>query len=1234
MAQTVIRNGKTYYFQDDFTQEQIDQEIAKMEGQETVQQEPQEKQELPTDDKRGWVTDIPLQIAGGVRDATQSAIGLVEDIQESADGFMGNAVVIGDNANNGIIGIKSKEQLKKDGLGYVGAGKIDEDDGYELPEIEEADTKLGAFARGVSQFMSGWYAVKPLRLAKATTVKGQIAGSLTRGAAADVIAFDENTGRFADMVNTHFPSLQNPLFDYLGSEGKDEEWYEARMKNALEGLIIGGIFEGVGRGIKNYSPQIKNAFSKFKEDFIDIAKFIKFNKKSITGKKVDFQKLKEIEERLTGEATELTPSGKKSSEKLVKKIKDEAGTQKVADTVETLKDKVSSDELNEQIINSFDNFINSARENVASGGTKKTLDWRKDLGDSLDFKLSPRAYADTNFGVIVLEALQKVVRSERTFDVMSNKIIENQARKTGGDIIQTTKMLGQLGDKLQSGLKYMYASQQIQQNLADALYKQVKDVDGKFTDNDMKLTTALLMRLLRFDEKVTSNLGRGLQLRSVLKDAVTEYDLGSDAILKLVRNMDTWDGNWSDFKKAVSLTKDRNSLLRVTDLIFKNKGWNMVNEFWMAAALSLPKTQVVNAISTGLNLYLKPIDLMIGSKLTWGLDPQTAKQVKAQYEHGASIMSGYKNYLTDAITFMKKAFNDEDSILFGGSTKFDTNTKALGTGKWAKRIRTPLRGLTAVDEFFKQISYRSKLTAIAVREAIDAGASRDKVVGKLPNGKEITEFDQMVANRVRQGFDETGLIAIDKEASRFAQEVTFTKDLDGVLGYIQNAVNEAPWLKQILPFVKTPSNLALQAIERSPLGFVGKNFDNFTGASRDAVRIAETRGRMAMGTAILGAISLYTMSGNITGGYHPDKNVREIQQSQGMVEYAFKIPGTDTYIQYGRLDPIGMLIGFVADFTQIYADLDERERLQIENNFLSHIVKMSEGGQDEQLGLTDKMQNFATAGYKSIFKNIASKTYLRGLIDFLKSFDGEAPQGQGLWWFQNKVSSYYPNVATKVVNDPYMRDAKGFIDQAKKKIFSRVLPKKYNMLGEAIEYDENSIRRFINNAINPFTVRSIKKDKIAEALVEDGIGIPKIEKVKNGVDLTQYVVTDKNDPDFGKTAYQVYNEKIAKSGLRKSLERLIETERYKNAPARASIDINNKNIGGKELMIYEKVKQFRDNAFISIRYSSKFKSVQNPDISLVSAYLQKDLIKGQIKITNKYPRSITKGIYDFIDQTK
>lgn len=110
--------------------------------------------------------------------------------------------------------------------------------------------------------------------------------------------------------------------------------------------------------------------------------------------------------------------------------------------------------------------------------------------------------------------------------------------------------------------------------------------------------------------------------------------------------------------------------------------------------------------------------------------------------------------------------------------------------------------------------------------------------------------------------------------------MTFTKELDGILGKVQQITNEVPIMKQILPFVKTPSNLALQALEMTPLGLVGKNWKHTTGASRDAIRIAEVRGRVAVGTAILGLASLLSISGSITGGYHPDKNIRRIQQSK------------------------------------------------------------------------------------------------------------------------------------------------------------------------------------------------------------------------------------------------------------------------------------------------------------------------------------------------------------------
>ena len=152
-------------------------------------------------------------------------------------------------------------------------------------------------------------------------------------------------------------------------------------------------------------------------------------------------------------------------------------------------------------------------------------------------------------------------------------------------------------------------------------------------------------------------------------------------------------------------------------------------------------------------------------------------------------------------------------------------------------------------------------------------------------------------------------------------------------------VNEVPILKQILPFVKTPANLAIQAIEMTPLGLVGKNWKHFTGASRDAVRIAEVRGRVAVGTTILSSIALLNLTGIITGGYHPDKNVRRLQQSQGFQPYSIKIG--DSYVEYGRLDPIGMLIGLVADYGNIYNDLNEADREKVENNLLSFMVNQT-----------------------------------------------------------------------------------------------------------------------------------------------------------------------------------------------------------------------------------------------------------------------------------------------------
>ena len=270
----------------------------------------------------------------------------------------------------------------------------------------------------------------------------------------------------------------------------------------------------------------------------------------------------------------------------------------------------------------------------------------------------------------------------------------------------------------------------------------------------------------------------------------------------------------------------------------------------------------------------------------------------------------------------------------------------------------------------------------------------------------------------------------------------------------------------------------------------------------------------------------------------------------------------------------------------------------------------------------------AIATYKAGFKNIASKTYLKGLVDFVSSFDGKAVDKKGFWWLENKAGSYVPNILGKVMNDPFLRDTDGFIQSIQKRMGDRDLPKSYNVLGEPIMSGQGNAARLFNNLFNPFTIKSQKDDIVLKEMIENEISIPELNKVQKGVDLTQFV-----NPKTGKTAYEEYNDLVAKSSLRKNLERLIKSKRYQDADDRITLDENNK-FGGKHLMIYDEIKRSRDLAFLNIQFSSKYVSKFNKDITLNQAYINKDIIKKIGKATGKFPTGQKKGIYDFIDQTK
>ena len=288
MAITKIINGKEYVFPDGTTEEQI------LAFEEKILNPDKPEEVKPEEEKRGIVSDTAYSSLVGVRNTVQSALELGEGIGQDLKKTLNvGGFTFGENAKNGMVEYHTYDDVIKNKVKLPITGDVTKvgDSPLKMPEMDAPDTNLGNVVSTISQFLSGWYLTKPMKGIKWLQKGGKTARvtkatglALSRGAVADFVAFDQDTGRAVDMINTHFPSLQNPLFDYLSSEDKDEGFYEARFKNALEGLFLGGLTESVIRGTKPLLNQIG-----------DFAKYIRIKRKELKGEKVDIGKLKEVD---------------------------------------------------------------------------------------------------------------------------------------------------------------------------------------------------------------------------------------------------------------------------------------------------------------------------------------------------------------------------------------------------------------------------------------------------------------------------------------------------------------------------------------------------------------------------------------------------------------------------------------------------------------------------------------------------------------------------------------------------------------------------------------------------------------------------------------------------------------------------------------------------------------------------------------------------------------------------
>lgn len=660
---------------------------------------------------------------------------------------------------------------------------------------------------------------------------------------------------------------------------------------------------------------------------------------------------------------------------------------------------------------------------------------------------------------------------------------------------------------------------------------------GKNTDADIRAFQEAMTRHQAIQEQVagmTAEAGRALNSFKIVAGEKQQADA-----LKAVIDA---AGGRASAEELAGMIGQLNSPQQVSKFLMdarKAKTSDMVVEAWINGLLSGPQTHATNVLSNTLvTLWAVPENALAGAigagRRKLGVGP--AETVFAREANGRffGIVQGAR----EGIIAAARAFKTETPT--GGLSKLEQRkyqsipsktfkegqpkkTFSVGgkdipiplTGEttWGgKTVRVPGRLLLASDEIFKAIGYRQELNAQAYRVA-------------SAEGKKGKAFAARVAEIVANPTDDM----LDA-ARKNADYQTFTKELGKMGRSAQEFTNSHPAVKVIVPFMRTPTNILKFAGERTALSPLSTEVraalrGDFGGAAMDQ-QIA----RITMGTGVGIAVATLAAEGLITGGGPLDPKQRAVMYANGWQPYSLKIG--DMYYSYGRLEPLGTLFGVAADMYEI-------------SDYISQ----------------DDADNVALLITASVAKNLTSKTWLQGPADAMQALTD--PDRYGANYLNKLAGTLVPTGVAQVarVNDPYLREARGFVDTWKSRTpgLTKSLYPRRDIWGDAIELG-GSLGPDLGS---PIYESRINSDPASKALLELKIWPAKPSREIRGVEMTseQYDV------------YQQYNGRQFKMAV----DNLVSIDGWQQMPAFIRTEmIENAQRSAKEMAQSAVMAQFPD----------------------------------------------------------
>lgn len=1046
--------------------------------------------------------DLGWQAVGGIRDFAENtwdslARGTIRNMAENIDA-----------ATGGEIPKLSEGQVNQ--LVAYGDTQIPH-----LPTVHDADSTVGRFERPVVQFLTGFIPIARAARAAGASKAVQVFGS---GAIVDAYGFDPKSGGLSNIIQEH-PALANPVTKFLATDPNDSDG-ENRLKHALEGsmssLALDGLFHALSAIRASKFTRAANQAAKDPVDFLHEPPAPEAAPEAPKAPPEPAPAAEPAPAEGAPAPAAETPDSTVIGEGVDLKHRFRGFTSPF--TVEPGKVDEFMDLLNKGDVNNADTLVQY---------NKDLIDWSKiespdDVKAVLD--ATSQSFEDlftkARGGV---DGVQNWALTQR----LSN-LVGTSYENVNKLFIDTRAEHG-LTARMHAAEKTMIASAQRLRDLAKTAASPQGTAEDLIAARSQAERHALIM-----SEVVGSKaeVARALQGMKKLKAASSnQYRDFND----IVRQIGGVDGN----KQWLDRVLNSRGPVEIGKVVRKSSGERFLDalrEYYYSNLLSSPLTHATNAVDNALKVVsesalMRPTAYLIGrARRAIGQDVSTIRAgeigeaglyaVQRSLHDtlrlpGAAARAAGKAAKDSLGKWDAEAFRSEieksdigtaykslllDEPILDTSQKLEYGTYraisadpvkvqlalnnlankygipgpaldamqaggkhfALGVNLMGAAIRSPSRLLLASDEVFKGIAYRQELHAQSYRQAA-RGAEEQGLTGEARAKFIRSNIDKTTKNVDAQ---------LHLDSLDYARRQTYTEPLTGSWAYGQRFFNSVPggWL--ILPFYKVGTNILKQTINHTPLKLMQLSFLKQIKQGGPQADLAMAR--VAVGTMAMTSAYHLVTSGVLTGGGPKDKKA---WAADGRMPYSVKIG--DQWYSYNRFSVLGGTLGLAADASEIVNNIDQN------------------GGQDN-----DGSQAI-TAVTLAMAKNAASKTWMKGLSDFVEMVDD--PDRFGKQWVYNQGASLVVPFGGLLktadhADDSTTREAFTFLETLKSRIpgLSDSLPPKRDILGRVVPYKAG----LGPDWLSPIAISPASKDPVDQELSKLTFTLQMPPKNLDGVPLT------------------------------------------------------------------------------------------------------------------------------------